>query len=205
MSGKRTPFSSVPTNVFMSPYFSHSSFFSLHVLQQTPIGSRVRAVSCDSLLTNKQTHTCHSSCSPSNSTTLGLHKPLLHSIPINHIPNGIDIIRTNISIIHIIGMLPNVNSKEGNQSRRGLKRILIGTGGGFDSSCKNTTESSNGDCAYTFSIRQRDFVDGRHIVLTRPRMVSQPPPSTPLHTDTQCRNFLLHGVEASEPFLHGIL
>eukprot|EP00804_Cyclotella_cryptica_P002910 CCRYP_013274-RA/>CCRYP_013274-RA protein AED:0.15 eAED:0.18 QI:1036/0.5/0.66/1/0.5/0.33/3/0/67 len=54
-------------------------------------------------------------------------------IPINHIPNGIDIVGTNISIIDIIGMFPNVNAKEGNKTRRGLEWILVRTGGGFNS------------------------------------------------------------------------
>jgi hypothetical protein len=34
-------------------------------------------------------------------------------------------------------MFPNINAKEGNESGGGLKWILVGTGHGFDASCKN--------------------------------------------------------------------
>ena len=52
-----------------------------------------------------------------------------YDIPIDNIPNGLDIVGSNVPVVDIISMFPNVNSQQGSQSSGGLQGILVGTSG----------------------------------------------------------------------------
>lgn len=133
---------SSPMSAYYVKAVPRSPCFSLNIFQRTPMDIfRSNLISFSLRLHTNSNHPSHSSIGL-GSTTLGLHEPLLHRLPINHIPNGIHIIRTNISIIDVIGMLPNINAEKRNESGGGLKRILVGTGGDFDASCKTKNQEA---------------------------------------------------------------
>lgn len=48
-----------------------------------------------------------------------------HVVPINNAPNGFQVVRTDIFVLQIIGMFPNIDSQQWNQTMSGLERILI--------------------------------------------------------------------------------
>ena len=50
---------------------------------------------------------------------------LLHLAPINDIPDGIHIVRTDVPIIDVIGMFPNVDPEERHEAGSCLQRVLI--------------------------------------------------------------------------------
>ena len=42
---------------------------------------------------------------------LGILEPLCHILPVDDIPNGLYIVRTDILVLKIVGMLPDINAK----------------------------------------------------------------------------------------------
>lgn len=61
-------------------------------------------------------------------------KSLLNLAPVDNIPDGIHIVGTDIPVVHIIGMLPNINSKKRHKTSSCVERILVSTGCWFDAS-----------------------------------------------------------------------
>lgn len=53
--------------------------------------------------------------------------------PIDNFPNLLQVIRSHIAVLKVIGVFPHINAQQRNQSGSGLKRILIGSGSELDS------------------------------------------------------------------------
>lgn len=69
-------------------------------------------------------------------TRLGSNKTLLDFVPVDNVPDGVNILGTKVTIINVICVLPNIDTKQGNKTSRGLQRILIRTGAAFDAALK---------------------------------------------------------------------
>ena len=59
---------------------------------------------------------------------------LLNLTPVNDIPNSTDVIGTDIPVVDIVCVFPNVNSEKRYEAGGGLEGILVGTGGRLDAS-----------------------------------------------------------------------
>ena len=59
----------------------------------------------------------------------GSSKSLLDDVPIHDVPNSVDVIRSDVAVINIICVFPNVNTEKRDKTSSGLERILIGAGG----------------------------------------------------------------------------
>lgn len=64
---------------------------------------------------------------------LCLGQSLSDVLPIGHLINGLDIVRSDILVLEIVGVFPDVNAEEGNQSSGGFQGILVGAGGDAES------------------------------------------------------------------------
>mmetsp|Transcript_21286 Transcript_21286/g.50234 ORF Transcript_21286/g.50234 Transcript_21286/m.50234 type:complete len:270 (+) Transcript_21286:127-936(+) len=74
---------------------------------------------------------CRASNHHTRSCLFGSSKSLLGNIPVHNFPHGIDVIRPDVAIIDVVGMLPHINAKKWDKASSGLERVLIGTGGNF--------------------------------------------------------------------------
>lgn len=43
-------------------------------------------------------------------------EPLCHILPVDNIPNGLDVVGANILVLEVVGMLPDINAKQRNQT-----------------------------------------------------------------------------------------
>mmetsp|Transcript_9443 Transcript_9443/g.16469 ORF Transcript_9443/g.16469 Transcript_9443/m.16469 type:complete len:254 (+) Transcript_9443:600-1361(+) len=56
----------------------------------------------------------------------GCHEAFLDDIPVDNVPNGLDVIRTDIFVVEVVCMFPYINAQQGLQSSSRLQRILVG-------------------------------------------------------------------------------
>ena len=47
---------------------------------------------------------------------LRISKPLCDVFPVGNVPDGLDIVRTNILVLEVVGVLPYVDAEQRNQS-----------------------------------------------------------------------------------------
>lgn len=60
---------------------------------------------------------------------MGLGEAVSDSLPVDNVPDGVEVVGADVLVLEVVGVLPNINSQKGNQSSGGLKRILVGRGG----------------------------------------------------------------------------
>jgi hypothetical protein len=46
-------------------------------------------------------------------------------LPVDNLPNGLEVIGTNVLVLEVVSVLPNVNAQKRNQTSGGLERILV--------------------------------------------------------------------------------
>ncbi len=80
---------------------------------------------------------------PLYSLMLSSNHTHFNNVPIHNVPNAFDIVWSQVPIVHIVSMLPNINAQEWNEASSRLQRILVGAGGNLNASlnCKQTNES----------------------------------------------------------------
>jgi hypothetical protein len=71
---------------------------------------------------------------------LCLNQTFFHLVPVNHSPNGLDILRPTILSIQIVRVLPNINAQQGYQPGCSVQWILIRTRGNFQTACPKTKQ-----------------------------------------------------------------
>ena len=49
--------------------------------------------------------------------------------PVSDFPNGFHVVRTNVLVLEVVRVLPNVNSEKGYQRSGGSEWVLVGTSG----------------------------------------------------------------------------
>lgn len=54
-------------------------------------------------------------------------------LPVDNVPDGSDVFGTQILVVQVVSMLPDINSEKRLQSSGGFQRILISAGGNFES------------------------------------------------------------------------
>merc|ERR1719378_1880848 len=59
----------------------------------------------------------------------GRLEPGSHIRPVRNLENGFHVVRTNILVLQVVGMLPYINTKEGHEAGGGLEGVLVGAGG----------------------------------------------------------------------------
>lgn len=65
----------------------------------------------------------------------GLDQSCFDGIPIDNVPDGTDVFGSNVSVIDIVGMLPDINTQEWFESSGGFERILVGKSYDVDALC----------------------------------------------------------------------
>jgi len=51
------------------------------------------------------------------------------SLPVNNLPDGLEVVRADVLVLEVVGVLPNINSQQGDQTGGGLERVLVRGGG----------------------------------------------------------------------------
>uniref|UniRef100_A0A1I8HEJ3 BHLH domain-containing protein n=1 Tax=Macrostomum lignano TaxID=282301 RepID=A0A1I8HEJ3_9PLAT len=64
------------------------------------------------------------SSSQLNSATLGLVQAILHVVPVDHLPDALDVVWANVLVLQVVGVLPHVYAQQRLQACGGLQRIL---------------------------------------------------------------------------------
>mmetsp|Transcript_359 Transcript_359/g.660 ORF Transcript_359/g.660 Transcript_359/m.660 type:complete len:226 (+) Transcript_359:1743-2420(+) len=62
----------------------------------------------------------------------GLDETLFDDVPVDDVPDGLDVVGSNVSVIDVISVLPDIDSEQGLQSGRRLHGILVGEGDHVD-------------------------------------------------------------------------
>lgn len=57
---------------------------------------------------------------------LGLLEPAGDVVPVGNVPNGLYVGGAHVFILQVVGMLPDVNAEEGDQTSGGLQGVLVG-------------------------------------------------------------------------------
>ena len=71
----------------------------------------------------------------------GLGKAMCNIIPIDNRPYGLEVVRTQILVLQVVGVLPNVNPQERNKTAMGQQWILVRCGSELDTfSCRIVSE-----------------------------------------------------------------
>ena len=52
--------------------------------------------------------------------------------PVDNLPDFFEIVGTYVLVLEVVGVFPYVDAEEGNKPRSGLKRVLVGAGGDFE-------------------------------------------------------------------------
>ena len=55
----------------------------------------------------------------------GLNQSCFHGIPVDDVPDGTDVFGSDVSVIDIVGMLPDINTQEWFETSGGFERILV--------------------------------------------------------------------------------
>lgn len=54
------------------------------------------------------------------------------SLPVDDLPNGLEVIGAHVFVLKIVGVLPDIDSQKRDQASGRLKRILVGGGGDLE-------------------------------------------------------------------------
>ena len=54
-----------------------------------------------------------------------------NSLPVDNLPDGLEVVRADVLILQVVRMLPDINAQQGDQACRGLEGILVGGRGDF--------------------------------------------------------------------------
>lgn len=60
---------------------------------------------------------------------VGLGEAVGDSLPVDDVPDGVEVVGTDVLVLEVVGVLPDINSQKGDQSGSGLEGILVGGGG----------------------------------------------------------------------------
>lgn len=63
---------------------------------------------------------------PLSFLSLGLFQPLRDVLPVRHLVDGLHVVRSDVLVLEIVGVLPDVDAEEGDETGRRLQRILAG-------------------------------------------------------------------------------
>lgn len=61
--------------------------------------------------------------------SLGLGKSLGYILPVDDLPDVLQVVRSHILVLQVVGVLPHVNTQQRDQASGGLEGILVGSGG----------------------------------------------------------------------------
>lgn len=59
-------------------------------------------------------------------------EPVLHRLPVDDVPDGVDVLGPHVPVVDVVGVLPDVDPEEGHEAGGRLEGVLVGAGGRLD-------------------------------------------------------------------------
>lgn len=60
---------------------------------------------------------------------MGLGEAVGDSLPVDDVPDGVEVVGADVLVLEVVGVLPDINSQKRDQSSGGLEGVLVGGGG----------------------------------------------------------------------------
>lgn len=57
-----------------------------------------------------------------------LVEALSDSLPVDDLPDGLEVVGADVLVLEVVGVLPDINAQQGDQTGGGLERVLVGGG-----------------------------------------------------------------------------